>query len=116
MPKKFTSIEERRAYSRKCYADSKGKYKEKILLNTRAHKIKSMQFVWDYLKEHPCVDCKESNPIVLEFDHLDDKVYQISDMLKDNHGIDSIKLEIEKCEVRCANCHRKKNGNSIKLL
>ena len=53
-----------------------------------------------------CVDCGESNHIVLDFDHLKDKKYNISRMIHDGFSWAAIKKEIAKCEVVCANCHR----------
>ena len=74
----------------------------------------------EYLKEHFCVDCDEQNPIVLEFDHVrGKKKMSISNMISHGKRWEEIKSEIEKCEVRCANCHRIKTasrGNWNKLL
>ena len=54
-----------------------------------------------------CIDCGESNPLVLDFDHVKgDKILAISDMSNKAYCIDKISEEMEKCEVRCANCHR----------
>jgi transcription elongation factor Elf1 len=53
-----------------------------------------------------CVDCGEENHIVLDFDHLKDKKYNISRMIHDGFSWAAIKKEIAKCEVVCANCHR----------
>ena len=53
-----------------------------------------------------CMDCGESNHIVLDFDHLKDKKYNISRMIHDGFSWAAIKKEIAKCEVVCANCHR----------
>jgi len=56
-----------------------------------------------------CFDCGEKNPIVLEFDHVCGiKRDNVSSMSKGEYSIKSIKEEIRKCNVRCANCHRKK--------
>ncbi|MBD2564531.1 HNH endonuclease [Nostoc linckia FACHB-391] len=67
-----------------------------------------------------CVDCGEADPIVLEFDHIQQKKYGISRMVYAGMGVDSISKEIEKCEVRCANCHRrataKRSGWSIRTF
>ena len=53
-----------------------------------------------------CTDCGETNHIVLDFDHLKDKKYNISRMIHDGFSWAAIKKEISKCEVVCANCHR----------
>ena len=60
-----------------------------------------------------CVDCGEKNPIVLDFDHLKNKKYNISRMIHDGHSWASIKKEIKKCEVVCANCHRIRTHNRL---
>lgn len=61
-----------------------------------------------YLLEHPCVDCGESDPVVLDFDHLRDKTKNVTAML--NSTWPRIRREIEKCEVVCANCHRRRTA------
>jgi hypothetical protein len=53
-----------------------------------------------------CADCGLTNPIVLDFDHLKDKKYNVSRMIHDGFSWAAIKKEIAKCEVVCANCHR----------
>lgn len=61
-----------------------------------------------YLSAHPCVDCGESDPVVLEFDHVrGEKCHNIGHMLADGKSWTRISGEIEKCEVRCANCHKR---------
>ena len=63
-------------------------------------------FVFTYLSDHPCVDCGESDPMVLTFDHVQgDKKMNLSQMVNQGYGFDAIKNEIGKCVVRCANCH-----------
>lgn len=69
--------------------------------------------VYDYLLKHPC-SCGESNPVVLEFHHLENKDECISRMIRNCCNWEKIILEIKKCIVLCANCHRKhhaKEGN-----
>lgn len=74
-------------------------------------KLRARMWVWGYLLEHPCVDCGESDVRVLEFDHRDpsEKSGSISRMVGDRCGIERIAAEVEKCDVRCANCHRRRS-------
>ena len=54
--------------------------------------------------------CNENDPIVLEFDHLRDKRMNVAKLIQGGYPEKTILLEIEKCEVRCANCHRRKTA------
>ena len=64
-------------------------------------------FVLEYLSSHPCIDCGESDPIVLEFDHRDlgSKINAVSRLIYTS-TLNAVQAEIEKCDVRCGNCHR----------
>jgi hypothetical protein len=62
------------------------------------------------LKKEGCKDCAEHDPRVLDFDHVQDKTAGISWMIRNNVPWEKIELEIAKCEVRCANCHRRKTA------
>lgn len=67
-----------------------------------------------YLSEHPCVDCGEPDPVVLDFDHVrGKKVACVSTMVRDSCSWNTIAAEIQKCEVRCANCHRRKTHRDL---
>ena len=65
------------------------------------------KLIQEYLSTHPCVDCGNPNPIVLEFDHVRGKKHKaVSVMVIESFSWVTILKEIAKCEVRCANCHR----------
>lgn len=69
------------------------------------------QLVLDYLLTHPCVDCGISDPIVLEFDHVrGEKSFNISDGIRRAKTKKDLLDEIAKCDVRCANCHKRKTA------
>jgi hypothetical protein len=68
------------------------------------------EMIWAYLIAHPCVDCGEADPVVLDFDHVRGEKSENLVRLIAAHGRKKILDEIEKCEVRCANCHRRKTA------
>lgn len=65
-----------------------------------------------HLASHPCVDCGLADPIVLEFDHRPGqaKHFNISESPRSCVAIATLKAEIDKCDVRCANCHRRQTA------
>ena len=98
-----------RLYIKSHYNKNKEYYLQKAY--RRNQKIRSVikTYIWDYLNNHPCVDCGEKDPIVLEFDHIGVKIATISEMHR-NYTQEKVKREIGKCQVRCANCHRRKTA------
>lgn len=96
----------KRAYDRKYYQEKIDKPKRRTQIHERRKRLKS--FVATYLQTHPCVDCGEDDPIVLDFDHQRDKELEIANAVKQGWSIERIEKEIAKCQVRCADCHRRK--------
>lgn len=66
----------------------------------------------EYLKSHPCVDCGETDILVLEFDHCDpdDKLNSIAKLRR---NLNKLKAEMAKCEVVCCNCHRRRTAKQF---
>lgn len=62
-----------------------------------------------------CQLCPENDPIVLDFHHVKDKCFDVSDGVQRLYAWVRIKKEIEKCIVLCSNCHRKFHAGSVKI-
>jgi len=107
----------RHSYCRPCHAD----YRREHYLANRAKYIGKAQKrtadLWaertaalvEYFSNHPCVDCGETDPVVLEFDHLREKKFNIGEKLV-THRWSVILAEIDKCEVVCGNCHKRRTA------
>lgn len=53
------------------------------------------------------MDCGEDNPVVLDFDHVRGvKKRNVGELARRAYSLETLITEIDKCEVRCANCHR----------
>lgn len=77
------------------------------------HRQRNFVRMIEYLRGHPCRDCGESDPVVLDFDHLPGfaKRFEIARAVgASTRSWASILAEIEKCEVVCANCHRRRTA------
>ena len=68
-------------------------------------------YAHNWITAHNCVDCGETDTRVLEFDHVrGTKEFNIMRKVP-CVGFDRLKAEIEKCDVRCANCHTRRHYN-----
>jgi hypothetical protein len=63
-----------------------------------------------HLRAHPCVDCGEVDIRVLEFDHVGEKAHAVSELLTLALPLAKLDAEIERCEVVCVNCHRRRTA------
>lgn len=95
------------------YQNNKQVYLDKTRRRNAQQRFKIRSYIWDYLAVHPCVDCGETDPIVLEFDHLRDKKVNVSHMVQIYSSLEDIDAEIAKCVVRCSNCHKRKTSREL---
>ena len=97
--------------SRAYYQSNVDKHKVAVLIIKQRRIKENQERIREYLIAHPCVDCGESDLVVLEFDHVrGKKLGGVCAMIQRACGWNRISAEIEKCEVRCANCHRRKTA------
>lgn len=100
----YKSQEDRAAYGRRHYKKHKRYYIEKSARYRKAQ-IKWFQ---EFKATLLCKICGENDPSCLDFHHRqnDDKEHEVSSLI--NHASRKRILdEIAKCDVLCANCHRK---------
>ena len=99
-------------YSRQHYKKNKDAYKKRSKEHTKRYKKYGRKLIYEFKLGNPCSACGESNPVVLEFDHIDPKKKRndVSYMATHGYSIESLEKEIEKCIILCANCHRQKTA------
>ena len=90
-------------------------YGDLILARKKRLYLERTKYLIEYFTSHPCVDCGERDPVVLEFDHLVDKAFDIGAALPYREW-KSILDEMEKCEVVCRNCHRRRESRRTGAL
>jgi hypothetical protein len=81
----------------------------------KRYRIRNRAHVVEYLRTHPCVDCGEPDPLVLEFDHVDpsEKKYPLSFLSRTGCPFAKLEREMAKCVVRCVNCHRRRTARQF---
>lgn len=113
-------------YCRTCNKTSSRKYyqehaeeQSKICYSQKLKRIKENQKnLIEFFRNHPCVDCGLTDLLVLQLDHRDNKLDNVSSLLGNGYSWKTIEQEIAKCDVRCANCHMRKTQieqNSFRL-
>ena len=101
-------------YRRQHYLANRDEYIEREAARIKTRRERTRARICDFLGSHPCVDCDETDPLVLQFDHRDPakKVLEVG-ILAASRSWTTILTEIKKCEVRCANCHRRRTARQF---
>ena len=99
----------RRACGQEHYNANKQRYIDQTRVRNDKYFRERVVFLLEYFQTHPCTDCGETDPVVLEFDHLRDKLFDIASGIH-YRAWAKVLAEIEKCEVVCANCHRRRTA------
>ena len=102
------------AYRRAHYLANKPDYVRRAIAQVRQRRDVNRREIVRYLAAHPCVDCGVTNPVVLEFDHRDpdQKLMSVANM-RTSRRWPRVLAEIAKCDVRCANCHRRRTARQF---
>lgn len=99
----------RKEIKRKQYQKNKKQWIKRVSERNARVRQECREKLWDYLSTHPCIDCGEQDRRVLQFDHVrGTKKAGVAQIVNRGNGWNSVLREIEKCEVRCANCHTKR--------
>jgi hypothetical protein len=110
------------SYCRKCHAvyrhahylAHKPDYVRRAIAQVKTRREENRRQVLLFYSTHPCVDCGTENLLVLEFDHRDptQKLTEVAKLMV-NRRWPRVRAEIEKCDVRCVNCHRRRTAREF---
>ena len=94
-----------RQYERAWYARNRAKVRAKV----RARRLRIAEWFRSFKETLSCLRCGENDWVALDFHHRDPRKKDptINEMWRKGWGIKRILAEIAKCDVLCANCHRK---------
>jgi hypothetical protein len=102
-------------YCRQHYVNNSAAHNARRKEARKQYRIRNRAYVVEYLRTHPCVDCGEADPLILEFDHLDpkDKKYVMSDLSRTGCPLALLQREMAKCAIRCIHCHRRRTARQF---
>ncbi|MDB5177030.1 MAG: hypothetical protein JWN75_698 [Candidatus Saccharibacteria bacterium] len=101
------------------YAEHYSKYGDLYRERAKLRRIEIQQGLrskmLEYLHGKSCALCGENDIRTFEFDHLEPKLksFGIARAIGDGTKWDKILLEIQKCRILCANCHKKHTSSQF---
>jgi hypothetical protein len=98
--------------ARMYYLRDPATYKARAAANNKLAKARNRETIRELLRNAECLDCGLREFAVLEFDHREprDKRDDVSTLVGQYLCWSTIAKEIAKCDVVCANCHRRRTA------
>ena len=104
----------RKKYYEEVEKPKKEKLKNKLLKKKLSRRIDrkrrlkaAKDYAWNIKSNNSCSHCLENDPACLVFHHIDPSKKRSSIHSLYKYGINTVKKEIKKCKLLCANCHMK---------
>lgn len=107
-----------RACAREWYVNNRAEHGRSTRERSQAVRTELAMKINQYLLSNPCVDCGETDIRCLDFDHREPamKVSAVCRMVANQKPWPVILSEIAKCDVRCANCHRRRTAEQFNTI
>jgi hypothetical protein len=69
---------------------------------------RNVRFIYGTLEASTCADCGQREIVALDFDHIGTKRAAVTNLAWSGASLKRVIAEIAQCQVRCANCHRRR--------
>jgi formate-dependent nitrite reductase cytochrome c552 subunit len=108
-------------YCRDCHNQRQKEYYKKNPRSTNESHQRRKALIRDMVieaKRKPCADCHKEYPYyVMDFDHVrGEKKFNLSVAAVKMRSLETVRKEIEKCDILCANCHRERTFNRTMVV
>lgn len=106
----FKNKEKEREYKKRWNKEYYSNNREKEIARTKKRRQELRKWFNEYKRSLKCCQCGENHPSCLEFHHknIKEKGFSLSDAIEQRcFSRKKIMVEMNKCMVLCANCHRK---------
>lgn len=107
----------RRGSCRECRAEQRKKWRRNNpeLYHAQASRRQNRQTEWLYSLKKPCVICGESEPVCIDFHHINPEEKEFTIGKCRGRSKEWLIEEISKCVCLCSNCHRKVHAGILNL-
>lgn len=75
--------------SQRLYREDRKSQLERVKVNNQRYRQTAREFILEYLSTHPCANCGESDPRVLEFHHEGNKEAEVSRLMGRGASLDA---------------------------